>query len=310
MSIDAMQFSHARPRTVSTKRQEWRDEPPSCSQYLTFSLGQNGQATEMFYENPLDRIAPHMAAEFPVKIYTLGQFSVVSGKNSVPLDRKGQHKPIEMLKALIALGGKDVGEMRLCEALWPDTDGDTAHSAFSVTLHRLRKLIGRDSLLVSDSRLTLNHQQCWVDVWACEQILNKIQHAMATAPIDDQLAINLADAAMYLYNGPFLGNEDEQAWYLMFRERLHSKMIRSLMSICHHLDRRGRCQQAMDIYQKGIELEPLAEEFYYQLMLCYAKHERKAEALATYLRCAKILNSALHLEPSKRTQALYHSLLN
>ena len=91
------------------------------------------------------------------------------------LNRKGQHKPIEMLKALIALGGRDVGETRLSEALWPDTDGDVAHSAFSVTLHRLRKMIGHSALQLNDSRLSLNPDMCWVDVWACEQLLNQTE---------------------------------------------------------------------------------------------------------------------------------------
>ena len=310
MATETLNINHAHPRTALTGRPGQHHESLPCSQYLAYSLGHNGQVTDMLTVDSSIHIPLTQTSNYPIKIYTLGQFTIVSGKDSVPLNRKGQHKPIEMLKALIALGGKDVGEMRLCDALWPDTDGDVAHSAFSVTLHRLRKLIGHDSLLLSDSRLTLNPRHCWVDVWACEQLLNKIQQILSTARVDETLALGLSDAVMYLYNGPFLGNEDEQAWYLMFRERLHSKMIRSLINICNHMERNGRCRHAIDIYQKGIELEPLAEEFYFRLMACYAKHERKAEAIATYLRCTRLLQSTLGVGPSTKTQALYQSLLN
>lgn len=281
-----------------------------CSQYLTYSLGQNGH-------HSLLHSSPHEDASISVshvaqtlQIYTLGHFNIIAGAENIPLNSKGQNKPIEMLKALIALGGKDIGEMRLCEALWPDTDGDIAHSAFSVTLHRLRKLIGHDALHLNDSRLTLNPDYCWVDVWQCEQYLNTIQKQFTTNTLNEILVQQSIESVMELYNGPFLGNEDEQAWYLMFRDRMHSKMLRCLLMFSHYLEQNGRCEQALDIYHKGIELDPLAEQFYYRLMRCYATLGRKAEAITVYLRCTNILKTTLAVKPSSDSAALYKSLLN
>ncbi|HDH12045.1 MAG TPA: hypothetical protein ENG83_07600 [Nitrospirae bacterium] len=74
-----------------------------------------------------------------VKIYTLGRFSVVVDDTPVHLSAKGRKKPLWMLKALITLGGREVAEEKIAGALWPDAKGDTAHSAFTTTLSRLRR---------------------------------------------------------------------------------------------------------------------------------------------------------------------------
>ena len=73
---------------------------------------------------------------YPIKIYTLGSFRLLKDDGPFQFTGKVQRKPLEMLKALIALGGKDISESRLCDILWPDADGDSALKSFEMTLHR------------------------------------------------------------------------------------------------------------------------------------------------------------------------------
>ena len=87
-----------------------------------------------------------------------------------------QQKPFLLLKALIAFGGRDVKEEQLCDALWPDAEGDLAHRSFETTLYRLRQLIGKDKAIqLKEGRLTLDRQSCWVDAFALEQVLNEAE---------------------------------------------------------------------------------------------------------------------------------------
>jgi LuxR family maltose regulon positive regulatory protein len=66
----------------------------------------------------------------------------------------------------IAGGARQVGSETLAEWLWPDADGDTAAASFKVSLHRLRKLLGRDdAVLLHDGKVSLNERMCWLDVW-------------------------------------------------------------------------------------------------------------------------------------------------
>ena len=111
---------------------------------------------------------------WPVRIYTLGRFNLVVGGALPPSGRKAPQKPLQLLKALIALGGREVPEEHLGEILWPDADGDLAHESLSSNLKRLRKRLGDDrSVLLRDGRVTLNNRHCWVDAWAFERILGQ-----------------------------------------------------------------------------------------------------------------------------------------
>ena len=66
----------------------------------------------------------------------------------------------------------------LMGSMWPDAEGDAAKVAFDSNLHRLRKLIDIDDMLVlSEGRLSLDPARCWVDVWAFDQLVSRIDRA-------------------------------------------------------------------------------------------------------------------------------------
>ena len=210
-----------------------------------------------------------------------------------------------MLKALIGLGGSEVSEAQLNDALWPEAEGDMAHQAFATTLYRLRELLGDDRVLrFSDGRLTLDNQHCWVDARAFEQALDNINK---TAIRDSE--ISQLEKTIHLYKGPFLGTEGADLyWSMSFRERLRSKYIRMVGKLGQFYQQAGEYEKAVGWYLIGLETEDLAEEFYQQLMLCYEKLGNKAEAAKIYNRCSRMLSSLLGIEPSPKTKAIYKEL--
>jgi LuxR family transcriptional regulator, maltose regulon positive regulatory protein len=232
---------------------------------------------------------------FPVKIYTLGRFSMlVDGK---PLQSAGraQRKPLELLMALVALGGRDVSESQLTEALWPDADGSAAHEVCAVNLHRLRKLLGYDrAISLQGNRFSLDPGCVWVDVWAFERGLAAPQPVL--------------DRALALYRGPFLGKDADLSWALPMRERLRAKFTRHLSQWGASLLKEKDFDLAITILERGLNVDPLAEEFYRHLMLCYQGLSRRAEAIGVYQRCQKTLSTALGVSPAPETIALYQTL--
>jgi len=248
-------------------------------------------------------------SQYPVVINTLGHYSLLVNSKRKNSENKGHRKPNELLKVLIAFGGRSVGEVRISDAMWPDADGDVAHTSFSVTLHRLRKLLGSDTLLLNDGHLTLNSQRCWVDVWELEKTLNKLKDNINSQYPDHVLITTLANKALQFYHGPFLGNEDEQPWYIAYRDKINNKFSNCLMLICDHLERVNRCDLAVQFYKKGLEIDPLQEEYYIRLMKCYALKSRYAEAIATYLQCARLLDALIGISPSTDSTNLYHNIL-
>ena len=74
-------------------------------------------------------------------------------------------KPLELLKAIIVCGGRDVDVLSVAEMLWPDADGDAAQKAFDITLHRLRKQLADErALIVRRGTISIDPKVLWVDV--------------------------------------------------------------------------------------------------------------------------------------------------
>lgn len=243
-----------------------------------------------------------------VRIYTLGRFSLVKGDVSLRFEHKAQKRPLELLQALIALGGRQVHQIQLEDALWSNASGRSARQSFNMALHRLRHLIGHECLRLEEGKLTLNPLLCWVDVWAFERRLHEVERLIqenSTLPAELSLLIT---RAVDLLQGTFLCHEIEQPWMLPLREKLRHRVQRLFADLGRCLGREGRCEEAISLYHRALEIDPLAEEFYRHLMICYAILDRLPEALATYHYCCKALYHQLNVPPSPSTEALLQTI--
>uniref|UniRef100_UPI001B8D7254 AfsR/SARP family transcriptional regulator n=1 Tax=Kuenenia stuttgartiensis TaxID=174633 RepID=UPI001B8D7254 len=110
-----------------------------------------------------------------VKDIHAGRFTLLKEDSPVSMSGKVPRKPLELIKAIISLGSKEVSIDRVTNMLWPDTEGDMAHHAFESTLYRLRRLIGNDAAIkLQGGHLSLDSRYCWVDVWVFERLLEEI----------------------------------------------------------------------------------------------------------------------------------------
>ncbi len=243
-----------------------------------------------------------------VKIYSLGRFSVLLDSVPISVNGRGQNKPIELLKVLVAMGGRDVSEEKISEALWPDAEGDSAHSAFTTTLSRLRKLLGSEVLGVHDGQLSLNDHLCWLDTWVYERSLGELE-ALLSSSDAAQLNNNVQQKIQRifnLYHGAFMDKETQMGWMLAQRGRLQTKLLRSIKRLISFYSSAGQCTKVITLYEKALELDPLSEEYYRGLMTCHAGQGNSTEALAVYEHCRSILNATFAIEPSEKIQQLYH----
>jgi ATP/maltotriose-dependent transcriptional regulator MalT/DNA-binding SARP family transcriptional activator len=245
---------------------------------------------------------------WPLKIFTLGRFVILKDDKSVRFTKKIQQKPLALLKALIAFGGREVGEHLLTDALWPEADGDSAHQSFASNLHRLRQLLGFEkAILRLENHLTLDEKYCWVDIRAFEHLLEEADARWKAGEIES--GVDLIEKATSFYKGPFLGQEVEQPWNMGISERLRSMFLRSVKKLGTYWMQDGQLEKALECYQKGLEVDRLAEEFYQGLMTCYHQLGRQTEAISTYNRCKRALFTGIGIEPSSRTEAIYKAIL-
>jgi DNA-binding SARP family transcriptional activator len=261
----------------------------------------------------LRRLAPaHPPIEleswpWALRVYTLGRFGVVADGGPVLFTGKVQQRPLALLKAIVAFGGREIAEAQLAEALWPEADGDGAHQALAVTLHRLRRLLGREEAIVlRGGTVHLAPDLCWVDVWAFERLLGQAETARRAGRSDEARALD--ERALGLYRGGFLPSDGQAAWAISTRERLRRVFLRRIAVVGREWEAAREWKRAVEWYERGLEVDDLAEELYQRLILGYQELGRQAEAVVTYERCRRRLGDGLGVAPSVETERLHRSL--
>lgn len=244
---------------------------------------------------------------WPVKVHTLGEFRVLIDGSPLTFGRKAQKRPLSLLKVLIALGGRGVGVEHLAALLWAESEADDADDALTMAAHRLRKLFGEESALtIRDGKISLDHDSVWVDAWALERVLSRIEGETERAR-----SLNL-DADLHelqrLYRGHFLERDAEEAWILPMQQRLRGRVQRAFVKAGQRLEAEQRWDAGAALYERGIELDPLAEDMYRRLMLCHRARGRLTEASEVYRRCRHMLSVMLGAQPSRETRSVYESL--
>jgi DNA-binding SARP family transcriptional activator len=236
---------------------------------------------------------------WPIRIYTLGRLSILKDDVAVSLAGKTQRKPLELLSALIALGGRSVLVATLMSQVWPN-QGPAARAAFDVALMRLRKLLGPEVVVVAHSRVTLAAQHCWVDAWAFERSLARLS---SDAPMEE------IQSALQAYAGGFAREQSGPACMANMRYRLAAKFRRAVLSVGRHWESRGSFDRAAEVYRFALEQDNLVEDFHRRLMHCEWKRDHRAEAIRCYRRCRQLLSLNLHIDPSAETRHLYERIL-
>lgn len=236
---------------------------------------------------------------WPVKIQTLGRFSIHVDEEPISFTAKAPRKALALLKALICASGMEVRDHQLIDALWKDDEADAARAAFNVTLHRLRRLLGHpDAIEVTDGCLTLNPRVVWVDAIAYERLL-----AATSDP-----GVTEIDEALSLYRGPLLPTDCAESWSAAARERLRAKFLHHLGRRARQLEAEGRWEDAIALYLRGLDADNLSESFYQGLMRCHKECGQHAEALSLYWRLRQTLSVSLGISPSCQTEVLFQEI--
>lgn len=233
-----------------------------------------------------------------IQVFTLGRFSLVKNGSPLAFTGKSPRKPLELLQALIALGGRDVHISMLMGAVWPDEGSSNQRKLFDNTLHRLRKILGDgDALALGNAKLTLDARYCWVDAWAFDLLAGELLRSSATVN-------SRACEILRLYRGHFLDRELAAPWLIGYRNRLQIRFERLVLTQGAILETAGEWFKAAEMYRCALEVDNMVEHFYRRLMACHLQVGEHAETLRVYRRCRDTLSIVLGVKPSAETEAL------
>jgi LuxR family transcriptional regulator, maltose regulon positive regulatory protein len=140
----------------------------------------------------------------------------------------------------------------------------------------------------------------WVDAFAFL--------TLTESGVTDEAPSEIFRRLLQLYRGTFLADE-EDAWMLAARASLRNKFLRCAEQLGDVLQASHDYVTLTRLYQRVLEVDPLAEQTYRSLMHCLAAQGRHAEAIQVYSSCAEVLAAQLRVKPSLPTQNLYAWLL-
>jgi len=241
-----------------------------------------------------------------VRIDLLGRFTVHVDDKPLAFAGKGPKKPLELLKALAAVGGHMVDAGWLAEQLWPDADA--VRNVFNVTHARLRKLVPvEDVVLLDEGKLSLNAALVWTDVRAFERLADQCSHSLRQNPLPSEMA-GLSETLLSLYGGELLKGEMDAPWLIAARDRVRNKFLRTLKLLGAYWEGQEAWGQAVNLYECVLEIDNVAEDIYRRLMRCYARAGQPAEALRVYRRCRQMLHLLLGIAPSPETETLFQDI--
>jgi DNA-binding SARP family transcriptional activator len=222
-----------------------------------------------------------------LQVYALGEFELRREGKALEFSRKVPRKPLQVLKFLVANSARRVREAAIVDALWPAEAPAAGGRAFATALHRLRRLIGEEAVLLRDGMVELNADRVWVDA-------RHFEH----------LALSDPTAAIAFYRGPLLPGAHVEDWTLEPRERLRRRFIQAVEALGAPYMDRGKWKPAYDLYERALEVEPAAEQLHRGAIRCQVAMGLAGEAVAAYRRCERVLRSTFGVPPSELTRRL------
>lgn len=201
------------------------------------------------------RAPPDADAHWPWGLWLrmLGGFEL--RRDGAPLQRAGkqQQKPLELLRLLACERTLAIGMQAAADALWPDADGAAARKSLEMTVQRLRRLLGDDSLVrVGDGRVGLDAARASSDVVQRRVLIERLEALAMQPPAQPHEGAALAARIAQLSQGMLLPGAPDSAWLEAERERCVRELERAALAAAAVLERSGATPAARELAQAAL----------------------------------------------------------
>jgi DNA-binding SARP family transcriptional activator len=266
--------------------------------------------------------APRRPAEMDVQV--LGPLTVTRGGVGVPSSELTPAKVRELLLYL-ALHPEGRTKDQVGLALWPDASPAQVRNAFHVTMHQLRRALGRKEAVAYDvGQYALARAARGAPVAvACDvdAVLAAAEAARAADAAAERAGARGADAVAALgadagalagwrraldraERGPLGEGEDAGDWLAPHQARVCAAWGDGMEALARLHARRGAPDEAAAVLEALVAAEPLREGAHRALMATYAAVGEPARALAHFDALAKRLARDVGAAPARDTRAL------
>jgi len=243
--------------------------------------------------------------------YCLGAFQVLA--DDTPIDVWPNSKSKAVLKYLLLNRQTPVTKEVLMDLFWPDADPDAARNSLNVSIHRLRRALGRVSstfpfIVFREGCYALNRKlRIWTDVDAFLEHLQRARALEAAGCRREALDAYAACAA--LYNAELLAEDRYDGWLSALRQQLRDGYLAAMHQLREHHFAAQDYSACMASCAKILSVDSCDEKSHQTLMRCYAQLGQPQLAQRQYQLCVQSLSRELAIVPSAATTELYRRIV-
>nr|WP_125263017.1 BTAD domain-containing putative transcriptional regulator [Streptomyces alboflavus] len=321
---DATAWRLGEPRRITARQlHRWRQPDPPCPrpssqrvleemfgmplERLGFTLPDHRRAppgpgrTPARAEDP-GRTAGRPAS--PLRFQVLGPVRVWCGAQALP---EGRPQERALLAALLLRAGRTATASELIDAIWGQTPPAQALPALRTYASRLRKALGRRTLVSEAGGYAIALPDGALDLARCEQ--HEAQAAEARAAHDPHRARQALRDALALWHGEPLGGVPGP-----FADAQRSRLAEWRLALLEHrlaldLELGGHLDAVSELTSLTAE-HPLREGLRALLMLALYRGGRQGEALGVYADTRRMLDEELGVGPGPELTALHQRVLH
>ncbi len=250
-----------------------------------------------------------------IQLQTLGGFGVFMDKEPMKDEEWQRNNAKTLLKAIVAIGPKNIPRDCIIEELWPEVSPDVGDKRFKVELHRLRKSLepginkefGSSYVHLKESLISLDNDLCEVDIDKYNALMFQGIEYKKTGEL--RKAADSFQKSINMYTGDFLAQDLYSTWAEQRRTELKKHHIETLIKLGQSYEELGTISKAISCYKKVVDSEPLYEYAYQRIILLYSTRGKTNQALQTYEKLKLILQTELQSEPEPFSKKIYEQII-
>ncbi len=187
---------------------------------------------------------------------------------------------------------------------WPDATQDELRLRFKNTLYRLRRAIGRQSVLLQDDYYQFN----WSLDYEYDVETFTTAFKQAQKHNNAQEKIKFLKQAVEQYKGEYL-NEIEEVWAITDRQKYHQMYMDSLMHLAFLYMEKKSHKTALRYCYQALTEDACLEDAHRLAMRIHAATGNRAAIVRQYEHCQAALTKEINAPPSQQTRDLYETLI-